>query len=203
MQIHKVQILKPLPTSATPATNPMTTALLIIDVQQGLCENDSEGNGAAFESPQVIARINTVSAKARVAGVPVIFIQHESASGYLEFGTAAWQLADGLHTTPTDLKLRKTTPDSFLRTDLQALLQQHAVTNLIICGMHTEFCIDTTTRRALALGYPVVLVADAHTSAGNAHLSAPQVIAHHNTTLTNISSFGPRVRAVLAGDLRL
>jgi nicotinamidase-related amidase len=181
----------------------MTTALLIIDVQQGLCENDSEGNSAAFESPQVIARINTVSAKARAAGAPVIFIQHESATGYLEFGTAAWQLADGLHAEPADVRIRKTTPDSFLRTDLQTLLQQRAITNLIICGMHTEFCIDTTTRRALALGYPVVLVADGHTSAGNAHLSAPQVIAHHNATLTNISSFGPRVRAVLAGDLRL
>jgi nicotinamidase-related amidase len=108
-----------------------------------------------------------------------------------------------LHKAPTDLKLRKTTPDSFLRTDLQTLLQQHAITNLIICGMHTEFCIDTTTRRALALGYPVVLVADGHTSAGNAHLSAAQVIAHHNATLTNISSFGPSVQAVLAGDLRV
>jgi nicotinamidase-related amidase len=181
----------------------MNTALLIIDVQQGLCEGDGGGDGAAFESPQLIARINTVSAKARAAGVPVIFIQHESASGYLEFESPAWQLANGLHAEPADLRIRKTTPDSFLRTDLQALLHQHAVTNLIICGMHTEFCIDTTTRRALALGYPVVLVADAHTSAGNAHLSAAQVIAHHNATLTNISSFGPRVRAVLARDLRV
>ena len=177
----------------------MTTALLIIDVQQGLCE----GDGAAFESPQVIARINAVSAKARAVGAPVIFIQHESASGYLEFETAAWHLAQGLHVEPADLRIRKTTPDAFLRTDLQNVLQRQAVKNLIICGMHTEFCVDTTTRRALALGYPVVLVADAHTSAGNAHLSAAQVIAHHNATLTNISSFGPRVRAVLAGDLRV
>ena len=182
-----------------PATNPMSTALLIIDVQQGLCEGDS----AAFESPQVIARINTASAKARAAGAPVIFIQHESASGYLEFGSDAWQLAHGLHVEPADLRIRKTTPDSFLRTDLQDVLHQHGVTHLIICGMHTEFCVDTTTRRALALGYPVVLVADAHTSAGNAHLSAAQVIAHHNATLTNISSFGPRVRAVLVGDLQI
>ncbi len=184
----------------------MNTALLIIDVQQGLCEGDGGGEGggggAAFESPQVIARINTVSAKARAAGAPVIFIQHESASGYLEFETDAWQLAHGLQVEPADLKLRKTTPDSFLRTDLQVILQQHGVRNLIICGMHTEFCVDTTTRRALALGYPVILVADAHTSAGNAHLSATQVVAHHNATLANISSFGPRVRAVSAADLR-
>ena len=70
-------------------------------------------------------------------------------------------------------------------------------------GMHTEFCVDTTTRKALALGYPVVLVADGHTSAGNEALSPQQVIAHHNATLTNISSFGPRVKAVPAKELQL
>ena len=176
-----------------------STALLIIDVQQGLCE----GEHAAFESPQVIARINAVSAKARAAGAMVIFIQHESTSGYLSHGTDAWQLARGLHVEPSDLTLRKTTPDSFLHTELEEVLKRHAVTDLVICGMHTEFCVDTTTRRALALGYPVVLVADAHTSEGNAHLTAAQVIQHHNATLTNISSFGPRVRAIFSENLRL
>jgi len=67
--------------------------------------------------------------------------------------------------------------------------------------MHTEFCVDTTTRRALALGLPVVLVSDAHTSAGNAALLAKQVIAHHNATLTNISSFGPRALAITCDSL--
>ena len=133
----------------------------------------------------------------------VIFIQHESTGGYLRFETREWQLADGLRAEPTELRIRKTTPDSFLRTDLEEVLKRHAVTDLAICGMHTEFCVDTTTRRALALGYPVVLLADAHTSAGNAHLSATQVIAHHNATLTNISSFGPRVRAIAAQDWRV
>jgi nicotinamidase-related amidase len=170
----------------------MKSALLIIDVQQGLCE----GEGQAYDSASVIARINTLAQKMRQAGLPVIFIQHESGPGYLEQGTPAWQLARGLQTAPGDRFVRKTTPDSFLRTDLQELLQAGGVTELIICGMHTEFCVDTTTRRALALGYPVMLVEDGHTSAGNAVLTAPQVIAHHNATLTNISSFGPRVRTV-------
>lgn len=177
----------------------MTTALLIVDVQQGLCE----GEHAAFESADVIGRINLVSAKARAAGIPVIFIQHESDSGYLESGTRAWQLAQGLHTEPSDLRVRKTTPDSFLHSELHATLQAHAVTDLIVCGMHTEFCVDTTTRRALALGYPVILVADAHTSEGNEHLTARQVIQHHNATLSNISSFGPRVRAVPTDALQI
>ncbi|MCW5670456.1 MAG: cysteine hydrolase [Hydrogenophaga sp.] len=175
----------------------MKTALLIIDMQQGLCE----GEGRAYASDEVIARINRVAARQRAADAPVIFIQHESATGYLEHGTREWQLADGLELQPGDLRVRKKTPDAFLNTDLEALLRSREVKELIVCGMHTEFCVDTTTRRALALGYPVVLVADAHTSAGNAVLTAPQVIAHHNATLTNIASFGPRVRTVRSADL--
>jgi hypothetical protein len=53
----------------------------------------------------------------------------------------------------------------------------------------------------MALGYPVVLVADAHTTVGNQYLTALQIIGHHNATLTNISSFGPRVRAIPAADV--
>ncbi len=142
-------------------------------------------------------------ARLRAAGAPVVFIQHESTAGYLEHGTREWQLADGLQVQPGDLRVRKKTPDAFLNTDLEALLKARGVEEVIVCGMHTEFCVDTTTRRALALGYPVTLVADAHTSAGNEVLGAPQVIAHHNATLTNISSFGPRVRAVNSADVGL
>ena len=177
----------------------MSTALLIVDVQQGLCEGEHD----AFESQQVIARINVVSEKARNAAALVIFIQHGSTSGYLELGRDAWQLARGLHVEASDLCLRKTTPDSFDRTELEEVLRSHGVSGLVICGMHTEFCVDTTTRRALALGFPVVLVEDAHTTVGNKHLSAAQVIQHHNDTLTNITSFGPRVQVVSSDDLRL
>lgn len=176
----------------------MTAAVLVIDIQQGLCE----GEGAAFDFAAVIQRINEVTAKARAAGAPVIFVQHESNVGYLAFETDAWQLAQGLHAEPGDLRLRKRTPDAFHQTELEVLLVRHGVFSLVICGMHTEYCIDTTTRRALALGYPVLLVSDGHTSAGNAHLSPAQVIAHHNATLGNILSFGPRVRPVPAAEVR-
>jgi nicotinamidase-related amidase len=177
----------------------MPTSVLVIDVQQGLCE----GGDAAFDCPGTIARINIVLRKARAASAPVIFVQHESKSGYLEHGSPAWQLARGLDVRDTDLKLRKTTPDCFLGTDLLSMLKSNGTTQLIICGMHTEFCVDTTTRRALALGYPVVLVADAHTSAGNQAISPQQVIAHHNATLTNIASFGPRVVAIASASLEI
>jgi nicotinamidase-related amidase len=177
----------------------MKTALLIIDVQQGLCE----GVPGAFASARVIDRINKVSAKARAVGALVVFIQHASASGLLEYGTHAWQLARGLQVEPTDLRIRKTTPDAFHRTALHETLKQRAIRDLVICGMHTEFCVDTTTRRALALGYPVILIEDAHTTENKAHLSAAQIIRHHNDTLTNIHSFGPRVRVIPAANLQI
>lgn len=175
----------------------MKTALLVIDVQKGLCEGEHE----AFESQQVIGRINKVSERARAAGAVVVFVQHESKCGYLEFGTDAWQLAHGLSIHPNDLRIRKESADSFHRTELEQVLKQHAVTNLMICGLQTEFCVDTTTRRALALGYPVILVADAHTTEDKEHLSAAQIIRHHNVTLTSIESFGPRVRGVSTEEL--
>lgn len=177
----------------------MNTAFLVIDVQQGLCEGPHD----AFESQQVIGRINEVTTKARTAGSLIVFVQHESTAGYLAFETEDWQLARGLQVAPTDLRVRKTTPDSFHRTTLEQLLKEHAVTMLVVCGMHTEFCVDTTTRRALALGFPVILVEDAHTTEGNRHLSATQVIQHHNETLANISSFGPRVRLITSKNLRV
>ena len=67
----------------------MKPALLVIDVQQGLCE----GVGAAFDCAGTIARINHLSRAARAAGVPVVFIQHESQGDYLRHGSRPWQPA--------------------------------------------------------------------------------------------------------------
>lgn len=177
----------------------MKTAVLVIDVQQGLCE----GLDAAYDCVSTIDRINKVLAHARDFDVPVIFIQHESKSGFLGYKTEEWQLAKGLDAELTDLYVRKKTPDSFLETDLLEVLEKQNIKKLVICGMHTEFCVDTTTRKALALGFPVTLISDAHTSAGNNELTPQQVIAHHNTTLTNISSFGPVVTTLLSNELNL
>src|SRR5690348_6404643 len=118
----------------------MTAALLIIDVQQALCS----GEQAAFECQRVIERINLVSRQARAAGVPVVVIQHESTDGPLAYGSSGWKVADGVDTQPTDIFLRKRATDSFHNTDLHAILQARGVTKLVICGLHSEFCVDTT-----------------------------------------------------------
>jgi nicotinamidase-related amidase len=177
---------------------PKKSALIIIDVQQALCSGDE----AAFDIEAVVDRINEVAAKARAAGAPVIFIQHED-EGSVQFGTEGWQLYERLATRPEDIRVRKSASDSFHRTELQALLQSGDVGALVVCGLQSEFCVDSTVRRALALGYPVTLVADAHSTVPNGILSAAQISAHHNHTLANIGSFGPRLTATVAADVRI
>jgi len=177
----------------------MKSALLIIDMQRALCT----GKYAMFDIERIIETINALGTKARSAGVPVFLIQHEEGDGPLRFDTDGWQLADGLETLPGDLRIRKTTPDSFHRTELQRLLQERSVSGLVICGLQSDFCVDTTVRRALALGYDVTLVADGHSTMDNGVLSAAQITAHHNTTLANMTSFGPRVSVIPAGEVRI
>jgi nicotinamidase-related amidase len=177
----------------------MSTALLIIDVQRALCS----GEWAAHDIGRVLARINALGARARAAGAPVVLVQHEEDAGPLRAGSDGWQLAEALETAPADLRLRKTTPDSFHRTALQRLLQERGVDALVVCGLQSDFCVDTTVRRALALGYHVTLAADAHTTLDNGVLSAAQITAHHNATLAQMTGFGPRMAVLPTAEVPL
>lgn len=173
--------------NSPPHTKP---ALIVIDVQQALCF----GEHAAYQSERVIERINRVSRKTRAAGAPVLFVQHESTADSLVYGSAGWQLAAGLETRDGDLYIRKSGSDSFHQTELAAVLERSGIGRLVVCGLQSEFCVDSTVRRALALGYPVILVSDAHSTVDSGLLCAAQIIAHHNLTLGNLCSYGPRAK---------
>lgn len=168
-------------------------ALLVIDVQQGLFAPEPQPANAA----DVISRINQLTERARAEGVPVVFVQHEATEGeHFRHGSEAWALESGLVVADTDLLSRKTTPDSFQRTDLEATLKDKGVSHLVVCGYATEFCVDTTVRRAAALGYDITLVSDAHTTHDKPHAPAAAITAHHNATLPSIRSFGVKIAAV-------
>jgi nicotinamidase-related amidase len=172
-------------------------AILIIDVQSILFDPVPR----PFEADLVVERINRVTSWVRSNDVVVIHVQHEKASSEIEFGSAGWKLQAGLKLEECDEFVRKTTPDSFLRTKLEALLKQNDVEHLIVCGYASEFCVDTTVRRAAGLGYSVELVSDAHTTHDKSHANAEQIRAHHNATLPNISSFGTKIATVTADEL--
>jgi nicotinamidase-related amidase len=175
------------------------TALIVIDMQRALCA----GEEAAFDIDRVTEKINDLGTRARTAGVPVVLVQHEESDGPFQFGSDGWQLTETLAKAATDLRVRKTTPNSFYRTELHKLLQERSVNRLVVCGLQSDFCVDTTVRQALALGYEVVLAADAHSTLDNGVLSAAQIAAHHNATLAGMTSFGPRITVTGASEVKI
>lgn len=174
-----------------------TPALLVIDVQTALCE----GPMRVHEAEAIIDRINLLARRARREGAPVVFVQHDGVTGELAAGSAGWQFAAGLEVLPGDRVQAKAQSDAFNHTELASLLQQQGIDHLIVCGMQSDYCVDSTVRRALALGFSVTLVEDAHTTVDSAVLSAPQIIAHHTATLCGISSYGVRARPVAAAQV--
>ncbi|ANJ57203.1 cysteine hydrolase family protein [Pseudomonas silesiensis] len=177
----------------------MTTALLIIDVQHLLCVGEYE----CFEIKRVIDLINGLSARARMAGIPVILIQHEEKGSLLQQGGEGWQLAQALETSPQDLRVRKTSRDSFYQTRLLQMLQQWDVERVIICGLQTDYCVNATVRQALKLGYDVVLAADAHSTVDTDNMAADDIIAEHNTRLARLSSPVSRIDVIPTREIRI
>ena len=165
----------------------MKSAVLVTDVQAKIFD----AKPRPFEADEVVQRINHITTLARAVGVPVFLIQHE-APGYLDHESEGWKFQKDLVVKDSDIRVRKTTGDSFLRTGLDEKLKSLGTTNLILCGYASEFCIDNTTRRATGLGYTVQLVSDAHTTHDKKHLSAMKIREHHNLTL----SMGPTITSV-------
>jgi nicotinamidase-related amidase len=83
-----------------------------------------------------------------------------------------------------DIVIQKNTPDAFYKTNLCEKLESKGIRNLIVAGLQTEYCVDTTCRRAFSLGYNVTLVKDAHSTWDTSILSAEQIIEHHSSVLS-------------------
>lgn len=157
------------------------TALLIIDMQVALVRG-------AYQECEVLDRIADLLAQARVSGTAIIFIQHDHTRyAPMKPGAPGWQIHPAIAPSPDELIIRKHASDAFYETSLRRELDALGIKRLIITGMQTEYCVDTTCRRAISEGYDVILVADGHTTGDTDTLSAAQIIAHHNMTLAHLA----------------
>jgi nicotinamidase-related amidase len=156
------------------------TALLVIDVQNGMFAEDDP----VYQGSELLATIGDLLAKARAAQAPVIYVQHNGGPGHpLEPGSAGWPIHPAIAPADGEPVVGKATPDSFHETMLQAELEARGIAKLVVAGIQTECCVDTTCRRASSLGYQTTLVRDAHSTWDTRTLSAAQIIAHHNEAL--------------------
>lgn len=159
----------------------MKQALVIIDVQQGMF---SMPEMLPFEGEAVVARIHSLLNVARGVGVPVIFIQHDGGDGHpLSSDSAGFAYHSSLMPLSEETVIIKCHCNAFQDTRLAEHLRSEKIDDLTVCGMQTQYCVDTFVRAAVDRSFQVRLVSDAHTTFGTTILSADSIIAHHNDVL--------------------
>lgn len=158
----------------TTLNNRPNTALVVIDVQQGVVEG-------AHARESVVANINSLVAKARRERVPVVWVQH-SDNG-LVHGSEEWRIVPELDPQPSEPLVEKNWGDAFEDTTLESVLADLGVGKLVVAGAQTDMCIRSTLHGALTRGYDAALVSDAHTTEDLTAWGAPSpdmVISHTN-----------------------
>jgi len=133
-----------------------TSALVVIDVQNA----NTEG---AWQRDEVIDRIRQLIDRAKAAGAPVLWVQHEEGKPFTP-GTPGWQIVEEVRPADGETVIAKHYLDSFADTILRKELDALGVGHLVICGAATDACIRATSARALIEGYDTTLVADGHTT---------------------------------------
>ncbi|CAG7658821.1 cysteine hydrolase family protein [Paenibacillus allorhizosphaerae] len=155
-------------------------ALMVIDVQVGMFHE----NNPVYNSDVLLRNIKLLIEQARSSKTPIIYIQHSARPGRaLEHGTPGWKIHPDILPRFEDEVIQKKTPNSFYETNLQEVLLEKGIKKLILTGIQTELCVDTTCRHARSLGYEVTLASDSHSTWARGELSAQQIIAHHNRLL--------------------
>src|ERR1700757_4220432 len=157
-------------------------ALLVVDMQNGFCHPDGSFPkiGRGLEGAMDAVRAAAVAAsQARRGGIPVVFTRHVYRPGRPDEGAAlirnspelaevdglavgTWDAAvcDELGCGPDDLVVDKVRFDAFQWTSLEPLLRGLGVTKLMICGVVTNICVESTARSAFMRDFPVTLLAD-------------------------------------------
>jgi nicotinamidase-related amidase len=150
----------------------MTRALLVIDVQESFRRMPS---WQAISSPGIAADVARLVEGARANGDLVVWILHSAPGSGTVFDPASGYLRyiGPLEPQPGEPQLTKTSHNAFTTTNLQQLLTQQGVTEVVVCGIRTEQCCETTARVASDLGYQVTFVTEATATSPIAHRDAP------------------------------
>ena len=179
----------------TTLANRPNTALLVVDVQNGVVEG-------AHERDAVLANVGRLVERARDEDVPVVWVQHNDEG--LVHGSDAWRIVPELVPGDTEPLIEKQYGDSFEDTTLEIVLSDLGVGRLVVVGAQTDACIRSTLHGAFARGYDATLVGDAHTTEDQTPWGAPppaQVIAHTNLYWADQSAPGRTAGTVATDDV--
>jgi len=156
------------------------TLLLIVDVQNAIADKKPY----LFE--QVLSNIKTLLSKFRELKQPVIFIQHDDGIGSgMEVNRYGWEIVKDIAPLPGERIIAKKFNSAFRETGLEMELHDMKIHKLIVVGLQTEFCIDTTIRIAFEIGFEVILPEGTNTTIDGKFMKAKDIYDHHHHIFNN------------------
>jgi len=175
------------------AADPQRTALINVDMQNCFVENSPF---ASREGPALLGRINRLADACRSLGVTIIHTAHVIRpdrsnlgvlgdilpvvkTGVLDEGSFSAALHKDLDVRPTDIILYKPRYGSFHGTDLELILRSRGIDTIIVTGIATNVCVESTARDALFNDYYVVIVEDCVASDDRAQHDASMLLMRH------------------------
>jgi nicotinamidase-related amidase len=167
--------------------DPKASALLVIDMQRFFLDGSS--HAAMPEGVDAIPRINTLIKAYRNNDAPVIFTRHVHPEGSDPGTMGKWwndvmwegdpllEIDPKLDRREEDKVITKQRYDAFLNTDLEEHLRSRGVTQVVITGVMTNLCCETTARTAYCRDFEVFFVHDCTGTSSE---------KMHNATLRNL-----------------
>lgn len=152
------------------------TALLVIDVQESFRAMPDWDDMA---NPKIADQVGRLVDAARAAGAFVVWVLHAEPGSDTVFDPASGRVQVLSEFTPDaadEPVVVKTSINAFTTTNLQQQLVQRGVREVVVCGIRTEQCCETTARVAADLGFDVTFVTDATTTSAIDGLSAQDII---------------------------
>ena len=147
---------------------PEVSALLVLDMQKYFLQADS--HAYIPSAPAIVPGINSLVQSYAGQGLPVVFTQHVNTTqdagmmGNWWFDLITESSSLSQISTELDLSsgilIRKSQYDAFYQSDLAELLRAPAVTQVVICGVMTHLCCETTARSAFVRGFEVFFTID-------------------------------------------
>ncbi|SDP30009.1 cysteine hydrolase family protein [Clostridium gasigenes] len=149
--------------------------LLVVDVQNALVL------GEPYNREEVISNIKKLVQISRENEVEVIYIQHsDEIGGELEPNCAGWQIYKEVAPINGEKVINKNYNSAFRNTILKEYLDSRGINKLIITGMQTEYCIDTTVKVAFEYGFKLIIPENTNTTFNNGNMLAKDLYEYYN-----------------------
>jgi nicotinamidase-related amidase len=185
----------------------MNRALIVIDVQESFRQRPI---WRAVSNPSIVEQVNRLVDAARAHADLVVWVLHGEPGTGTVFDPACGHvhLIDGLVPREGEPIITKTSINAFTTTNLQQLLTTRGIHHLVICGIRTEQCCETTARLASDLGFDVTFVTDATATFPIPHRDAPtsltvaEILADPLTLSPNDIVTRTEYALALCGNLR-